>query len=57
MFLCSVVFTGRRVEMIVPSSQFILVPIRNKLNMMVFSIVSCSLALSARDSITIFWVC
>ncbi len=57
MFLYSVVFVGGRVETIVPPSQSILVPIRNKLNMLVFSFASCSLALLVRDSTTIFWVC
>ena len=57
MFLYSVVFIGRRVEVIFPSSQSILTPMRNKLSMLVLSFASFSLALSARDSTTIFWDC
>ncbi len=56
-FLYSVIFIGRMVEVIFPSSQSILTPMRNKLSMLVLSFASCSLALSARDLTTIFWDC
>jgi hypothetical protein len=56
-FLYSVVLIGRRVEVIFLSYQSILTPRRNKLSMLVLSFASCSLALLARDSTTIFWEC
>ena len=57
MFLNSDVFVGRRVEMNLPLSQFILIPIRNRLNMLVFSFFFCFFTLSAQDSTIIIWGC
>ncbi len=53
--LYSVVFVGRCVLVIFPSSKSSLPPIKSKLNIIVFSFASCSFALLAWDSTIIFW--
>ncbi len=56
MLLYSIMFVGKRVSVIFPSSRSSLPLIRSKLNMIVFSFVFCSFALSAQDSTIIFWL-
>jgi hypothetical protein len=55
MLFYSIVLVGRCVSVIFPSSKSSLLPIKSKLNIIVFSFASCSFALSAWDSVIIFW--